>query len=110
MGAIAVKQPLPGGFDRQSRQLQRLQRNVGISIETLTLFIRFWLTVTPPLPNDAQASAQAKDRERYEGLIEALGRRLAKGRRLLQEFPADIGEGEAGISNGDSSQEATSGT
>jgi hypothetical protein len=80
-------------LDRQSRQLQRLERNIGISVETLALFIRFWLTITPPLPNDAQASAQAKGRERYEGFIEALGRRLAKGQSLLQEIPEDIGSG-----------------
>jgi hypothetical protein len=42
-------------LDRLSRQMQRLERNSGISTETLALFIRFWLTITPPLPNDAQA-------------------------------------------------------
>ncbi|MGF1623961.1 MAG: CopG family transcriptional regulator [Alphaproteobacteria bacterium] len=77
-------------LDRLSRQLQRLERDVGISTETLALFIRFWLTITPPLPNDAQATAQAKGRERYEGFIEALGRRLAQGQSLLQEIPDDI--------------------
>jgi hypothetical protein len=41
------------------------------------------------LPSDAQASAQAKGRERYEGFIEALGRRLAQGQSLLQEIPDD---------------------
>jgi len=77
-------------LDRLSRQVERLERNVGISTETLALFIRFWLTITPPLPNDAQASAQAKGRERYEGFIEALGRRLAQGQSLLQEIPDDL--------------------
>jgi hypothetical protein len=54
------------------------------------LFVRFWLTITPPLPNDAQASAQAKGRERYEGFIETLGRRLQKGQSFLREIPDDI--------------------
>jgi hypothetical protein len=31
-----------------------------------------------------------KGRERYEGFIEALGRRLNQGKRLLQEIPEDI--------------------
>jgi hypothetical protein len=77
-------------LDRLSRQVQRLERNVGISIETLALFIRFWLTITPPLPNDAQAAAQLKGRQRYEGFVEALGRRLQKGQSLLQEILEDV--------------------
>jgi len=77
-------------LDRLSRQVQRLERNTGIAIEALALFVRFWLTITPPLPADAQAAAQVKGRERYEGFVEALGRRLQKGQSLLQEIPEDV--------------------
>lgn len=42
-------------------------RLVLLTAETLTLFVRFWLTITPPLPNDAQAAAQIKGRERFGG-------------------------------------------
>lgn len=77
-------------LDRLSRQMQRLERDVGLTAETLALFIRFWLTITPPLPNDAQAAAQIKGRERFEGFVEALGRRLQKGQSFLSEIPEDI--------------------
>ena len=77
-------------LDRLSRQMQRLERDVGLTAESLAPFIRFWLTITPPLPNDAQAAAQAKGRERFEGFVEALGRRLQKGQRFLREIPEDI--------------------
>ncbi|MGY4299840.1 hypothetical protein ACVWXN_007935 [Bradyrhizobium sp. i1.4.4] len=77
-------------LDRLSRQMQRLERDVGLTAETLALFIRFWLTITPPLPNEAQAAAQLKGRERFEGFIEALGRRLQKGQSFLREIPEDI--------------------
>lgn len=77
-------------LDRLSRQIQRLERDLGVTAETLALFVRFWLTITPPLPNDAQASAQAKGRERYEGFIETLGRRLQKGQSFLREIPDDV--------------------
>lgn len=77
-------------LDRLSRQVQRLERDLGVTAETLALFVRFWLTITPPLPNDAQASAQAKGRERYEGFIETLGRRLQKGQSFLKEIPDDV--------------------
>ena len=55
--------------------------------------MRFWLTATPPLPDTAQPAAQTKGRERYEGFIEALGRRLARGQTLAQEIRAQIQEG-----------------
>ncbi|MDA9404529.1 MULTISPECIES: CopG family transcriptional regulator [Bradyrhizobium] len=77
-------------LDRLSRQVQRLERDVGLTAETLALFIRFWLTITPPLPNEAQAAAQAKGRERFEGFVETLGRRLQKGQGFLREIPEDI--------------------
>ena len=77
-------------LDRLTRQVERLERHVTISNEALALFVRFWLTVTPPLPDTAQAAAQAKGRERYQGYIEALGRRLAKGQTLAAEISQDV--------------------
>jgi hypothetical protein len=67
-------------MDRLSRQAQRIERDLGITAETLALFVRFWLTITPPLPADAQTAAQVKGRERFEGFVETLGKRLQKGR------------------------------
>jgi hypothetical protein len=76
-------------LDLLTRQVERQERNLTIAVETLALFIRFWLTVTPPLPESAQAAAQAKGRERFESFIEALGRRLASGQTLLREVAID---------------------
>lgn len=80
-------------LDRLSRQVHRLERDLGVTAETLALFVRFWLTVTPPLPNDGQGAAQIKGRERYEGFIETLGRRLQKGQSFLKEIPDDVAGG-----------------
>ncbi|CAN5163142.1 ribbon-helix-helix domain-containing protein [soil metagenome] len=77
-------------LDRLSRQVQRLERNTGLTTETLALFVRFWLSVTPPLPDEDQAAAQVKGRKRYEGFIETLGRRYASGKSLLDEIPEDV--------------------
>ena len=77
-------------MDRLSRQVQRIERDLGITTETLALFVRFWLTITPPLPSDAQAAAQVKGRERFEGFIETLGKRLQKGQSFLREIPEDV--------------------
>jgi hypothetical protein len=79
-------------LDRLTRQIQRLERNSGVTMEMLALFARFFLTVTPPLPPDAQAALQAKGQQRYEGFVEALGRRLQKGQSVLNEFPEDVEE------------------
>lgn len=76
-------------LDRLSRQLERLERDIEVSNETLALFVRFWLTVTPSLAPEAQSAAQAKGKERYDGFIEALGRRMAKGKSLRDELRSD---------------------
>src|SRR6266496_2227482 len=89
-GAERMEGALSRRLDRLTRQGERLERHVTISNEALALFVRFWLTATPPLPDTAQPAAQAKGRERYEGYVEALGRRLAKGHTLAQEVILDI--------------------
>ena len=76
-------------LDLLARQGERVERDLWITAETLALFIRFWLTVTPPLPESAQAAAQAKGRERFESFLETLGRRLAKGQSVLREVSLD---------------------
>ncbi len=77
-------------LDRLSRQVERLERDLGISIEMLALFVRFWLTVTPPVPDSAQAAAQAKGRERFENFVQSLGRRLASGKSMAREISEDL--------------------
>lgn len=77
-------------LDRLSRQVERLERDQTIVLEALGLFIRAWLTATPPLADSAQAAAQAKGRERYESFLEALGRRVQQGRSLAKEVAEEI--------------------
>jgi predicted transcriptional regulator len=79
-------------LDRITRQIERLERDLKISVETIALFVRFWLMATPSLPEQTQAAARAKGAGRYEGFLQALGRRLAKGPGFIQEISLDIGE------------------
>ena len=92
-GADRMEAALARRLDRMTRQIERLERHVTISNEAMALFVRFWLTNTPPLPDTAQAAAQAKGRERYDGFVEALGRRLARGRTLADEVSRDVDRG-----------------
>jgi predicted transcriptional regulator len=77
-------------LDRLSRQMDRMERHITISHEALALFVRFWLTATPPLPDTALRTAQATGQERYDGYIEALVRRLAKGQSFAKELAEDV--------------------
>ncbi len=77
-------------LDQIDRRMSRLERDVGISVETLAVFVRFWLSTTPALPEPAAQAARAKTGERYDAFVTALGRRLAKGPQLRQEISEDM--------------------
>jgi predicted transcriptional regulator len=95
-GADRLEAALARRLDRMTRQMERIERHVTISNEALAVFVRFWLTSTPALPDTALTAAQSKGRERYAGFVEALARRLARGQTLATEIPDDVkGEGEA---------------
>ncbi|SIQ87731.1 MULTISPECIES: CopG family transcriptional regulator [Paracoccus] len=81
-------------LDQIDRRIMRMERDVGIAVETLAVFIRFWLATTPALPEPAANAARAKVGERYEAFITALGRRLAQGPKLRQEVSEDVPESE----------------
>jgi predicted transcriptional regulator len=77
-------------MDRMTRGIEKLDRDLGISTEAFALFMRYWLTITPPQSDAMRAAAKTSATERFAGFVEALGRRLAKGQRLTQEIALDI--------------------
>ncbi len=79
-------------LDRIVRVLERLERNDGITLETVALFIRFWLTSTPALPEQSSPTARAKGAERYDRFVDALGRRLSSGSTILKEVSIELPE------------------
>ena len=81
-------------LDRIVRVLERLERNDGITLETVALFIRFWLTSTPALPEQSIPAARAKGAERYDRFVDALGRRLSSGSTVLKEVSIELPEVE----------------
>ena len=83
-------------LDQIDRRMTRLERDVGISVETLAVFVRFWLTTTPALPEPAAQAARAKAGERYKAFVAALGRRLAQGPKLRQEISEDVPDSSDG--------------
>lgn len=95
-GADRLEAALARRLDRLSRQVDRVEWNVDLANEVIALFIRSWLTNTPPLPDAALAPAQAMGRERWERFVEALARRIEGGSRLAREISRDVaGAGDA---------------
>jgi predicted transcriptional regulator len=77
-------------LDRLGRQFDMLDEDVAILGETLSVFVQFWLTITPPLPDSAKQSARIKGNERFEGFMQTLGKRLATGDRFLKEISREM--------------------
>ena len=72
------------------RVLERLERNDAVTLEALAMFVRFWLTATPSLPEQTTPAARQKGGERYDRFMEALGRRLANGPSVKKEVSLDL--------------------
>lgn len=77
-------------LDRLSRQFDRLERDQSILIETVALYVRYYLTVSIPVPEGHQDAARAQGRARYAQFIEQLARHLQRGRSLVREVHEEI--------------------
>jgi hypothetical protein len=77
-------------LDRLSTQFERLERDQTILIETIALFVRHHLAVTPPVPEAHQDAARAQGRARFEQFIEQLGRHLQRGHSLVKQVYDEI--------------------
>ncbi|API58608.1 CopG family transcriptional regulator [Tardibacter chloracetimidivorans] len=76
-------------LDRISREIGACRRDIEVVLEALSLFVRYQLTVTAPLP-EADAAALAAGNERFDRFIAQLGRQIAAGKRTLDSVdPSD---------------------
>ena len=77
-------------LDKLDRRITRLERDTGIDVEMIALFVRFWLSNTPPPPESERAAMRRQGGDRYDAFMDALGRRLAKGPKVRQEIGEDF--------------------
>lgn len=77
-------------LDRLSNQFSKLERDQNILIETVALYVRYFLTVSTPVPESHQNAARAQGRVRFEQFIAQLGRHLLKGRSLVKEVHEEV--------------------
>lgn len=73
-------------LDRLSRQTERMERDQNIQIETLALFIRYFLTISTPVPEAHKDAARAQGKARFE----QLGRHLLRGRSLVRDVVEEL--------------------
>ncbi|TWB77201.1 ribbon-helix-helix CopG family protein [Nitrospirillum amazonense] len=81
-GARELDEALRIRLDRQSRQLERIERDVQVLLESVALFVRYQLTVTAPLPEPDKA-ARAVGQERFQKFIDQVSRQMAAPTRTL---------------------------
>jgi len=77
-------------LDRLSRQVERIERDQNILIETLALYVRYYLTVSTPIPEAHQDAARAQGKARFEQFVEQLGRHLLRRRSLVRDVVEEL--------------------
>ena len=80
-GAGVLDDLLQTRMNRLSGQLDRLERDQRIVVQTLAEFVRHHFLVTAAPPESELASRRAQAEARYQTFIETVGRQLAAGRQ-----------------------------
>lgn len=65
-------------LDQVSKRLARIERNNRVALESLSLFIRYMLTVNAPIAEGDEA-ARVLGRQRFDEFVERVGRQVASG-------------------------------
>lgn len=81
-GASELEEQFAIRLSRISNQLERIERNGHVELESLALFIRYMLAVNAPLAEEDEA-ARAIGRDRFSAFIARVGQQLASGRRTF---------------------------
>ena len=81
-GFDALEQRFAARLDRISGQLERIERNGHVELESLALFVRYMLAAIPPVA-DGDEAGRAAGRDRFATFVERVGRELAGGRLTL---------------------------
>ena len=78
-GGDALEDRFKTRLDTITGQLNRIERDQRIDLESLALWIRYQLTLSNPVPPGQWAALQAIGAERFQKFIEEVGRRIANG-------------------------------
>lgn len=75
-----------------TRSFRRLERDLAIATELTATFVRYFLMITPPLPESEHAAARALGQLRFDQVIEDIARRLRTDRSLIARVAASLSE------------------
>jgi len=85
-GASDIDAAVQQRLDRHTRLLGVVQRERQILIESFAHYLRYYLTVTPPLAEADQSAARALGQDRFSVFIDQVARRIAQGRSVTREM------------------------
>ncbi len=77
------------------RTLRRIERDLAIVSELMATFVRYFVTITPPLPESEHAAARALGQLRFEQVIEEIARRMRTDRSLMARVMAQLDDSVA---------------
>jgi hypothetical protein len=81
-GAHEIDEALRIRLDRLSRENGLIRRDIQILLESLALFVRFFLTLNAHTPEPDKAT-RALGQDRFHRFIDQVGRQIASGKRSL---------------------------
>lgn len=70
---------------RLAKRLRRLQRDLLVMTETLALFVRYSLMISPPIPESERQAAETLGRKRYEVFIREIAKRIATDKGIVAD-------------------------
>jgi hypothetical protein len=79
--------------EQTARTLRRLERDLAITAELTAMFMRYFLTITPPLPESEHAAARALGLLRFDQVIEEIATRIQTDHSLMARVTAAVTEG-----------------
>jgi hypothetical protein len=72
-------------LDRMAKQFASYERNQFVVLESLAMFVRYYLTLTAPTPKAEQDAARIIGNQRFDAFVTQVGKRLASGIPSMSE-------------------------
>jgi hypothetical protein len=85
-----INEALLRRLDEVSKDLAVVKRDLAITTEIVSLFVRYYLTITQPLAKSEHQAARILGKERFQVFVAQIGRRLASDRRLVSDVLESI--------------------
>lgn len=83
-------------LNKLARAMERLTDDASAQSESLALYILYYLCITPPLPEERRAGAEALGRKRFDHFVSEVGARLLGKQRFADALLATIDLERAG--------------